>query len=1271
MRNFLFQKRYLHCFCLILFLAYSQFVVGQTKTIPVIIDWEYVDISAHYSNDSLEKILALNEATFFQSNEQALPWQLLNIQTTENVRIDFISCEPTRADTIDLNVFNEFDFAFAQLTNDFVIKQHTARNIIRTYIQPLKIENGKLIRLVSGLLTYTETPITKKQDEIPYTSSSVLAEGEWYKLGVTQKGIYKIAYQDLIDLGIDVATINPKHISIFGNGGAAMPEANQTYYPDDLAENAIFISGENDNKFDEEDAILFYGEEPIEWVYNSKSQQYEHATNVYTDTVYYFLRVDNTTLGKRIQNIPFIQEEASNTITDFHDYLIHKKEEQSPAPFGRLWVGDMISSDEVSEINLLFQIPGLIKSHKIKTAIETVGYSKKNIYWDAFANGTPIIKHKMMNSTGDHWFSRISADTSAFISDSENININLRIETTVSANFWIHYVQLNFRRALQYSNQTFFFRISPQEFSDKLSQLEINGYHQNMMIWNISDPKNIASVYFELSDNKAIFKERFTRQQEYVAFNNDTFLSIASGRKLENQNLHQLGNADMIIICPKEWIEQGEELADLHQQLDGLNTIVVDVEEIYNEFGNGTCDPSSIRNFVRMIYTRSDKNLKYLLLFGDTSFDFRDKLGYNSNSITAYQSKESLNETYSYVTDDYFALLDLTEGYECSGTVDIGVGRLPVNTKQQAVDMVNKIKHYCLAQQTIGQWRNKMLVMADDEDGNEYVNQSEKLAIQIDTSAKNLVVNKLYIDAFEQIRVSEGYRYPEANKILLKKFDEGLFILNYIGHGGVLGITDEKVLTSADAMNLKNGDKLPFMLSATCEMTRFDDPSIVSLGELLILNKNGGIIATFTTSRPVYPSPANSALRAFYKGLFKKNGAIATLGDAFMNAKSNASYLCFPLIGDPALKLAYPQKKIICTYVKTKENEGIPSSDIQTTVSAMESLFVEGHITDLQGNLDTHFNGYLIPQLFDKKSVYHTLGNDPNSLVQTFQQFDNVLHNGKVSVENGKFKFMFKLPLDIRYDTGYAKLSLYAYDTITFKDATGTYNDLFIGGIAKDVVIDTQGPDITLYWNDPSFVSGQIVDDKGTLFAEFHDPQGIHYSTNAIGRDITLTHNEQSNLSRIINHLFDPKTDDFTRGNLKVDFTSLENGEHQLKLKAWDLHNNLSEKEIRFIVAKTHSDAISHVLNYPNPFRTTTTFSFENDDFETIFDVLIDIFDIYGNHIIQLKGEKHPHVKDILEWDGKDARGNILGSGTYIYRVIVSNEKGMRKIFNQRLVYIR
>ena len=1270
MRNFLFRKRYLHCFCLILFLAYSQFVIGQTKTIPITIDWEYLDIGVLYhSNDSLKKILALNEAAFFQSNDQALPWQLLDIQTTDNVRIDFISCEPTQADTIDLNVFNEFDFK--QLTNDFTTKQHCARNTVRTYIQPLKIENGKLIRFISGSLAYIETAVTEKQDKISYASASVLAEGEWYKLGVTQKGIYKIAHQDLIDLGIDVATINPKHISIFGNGGAAMPEANHTYYPDDLAENAIFISGENDNKFDEEDYILFYGEEPAEWVYNSKFKRYEHTTNIYTDTVYYFLRTDNPSQGKRIQHIPFIQEDAFTFITDFHDYLVHKKEETSRAPFGRLWVGDMISSDETSEINLLFQIPGLIKSRKVKALIETVGYSKKLFYWDAFANEIPIIEHEMMNSTGDHWYSRISADSASFVSTSENIYINLRIQATVSANFWIHYVQLNFRRALQYNDQPLFFRISPPELSSRLTQLEIDKSHQNMLIWDISDPKNIASVDFVLSDNKAIFKGKFTTQKEYVAFDNNAFRTITSGRKLENQNLHRFESADMLIVCPKEWIEQGEELADLHQQLDGLNSIVVDIEEIHNEFGNGTCDPSGIRNFVRMIYTRSDKNLKYLLLFGDASFDFRDKLGYNGNIISAYQSKESLNEVYSYVTDDYFALLDLPEGYECLGTVDIGVGRLPVNTKQQAVDVVNKIKHYCLAQQTIGQWRNNMLVMADDEDSNEYVKQSERLAIQIDTSAKNLVVNKLYIDAFEQIRVSEGDRYPEANKALLKKFDEGLFILNYIGHGGVLGITDEKVFTSADAMNLKNSDKLPFMLSATCEMTRFDDPSIVSLGELLILNKNGGIIATFTTSRPVNATPANSALRAFYKGLFKSNGEIATLGEAFMNAKSADSYLCYPLIGDPALKLAYPQKKIICTYVKTKENDGIPSFDIQTTVSAMESLFVEGHITDLQGNLDEHFNGYLIPRLFDKKSVYHTLGNDPSSSVQAFQQFDNVLHNGKVSVENGKFKFMFKLPLDIRYDTSYAKLSLYAYDTITFKDATGTYNNLLIGGIAEDVVIDTQGPDITLYWNDPSFVSGQIVDDKGTLFAEFHDPQGIHYSTNAIGRDITLTHNEQSNSSRIINHLFEPKTDDFTRGNLKVDFTSLENGEHQLKLKAWDLHNNPSEKEIRFIVAKTHSDAISRVLNYPNPFRTTTTFSFENDDFETIFDVLIDIFDIYGNHVIQLKGEKYPYVKDILEWDGKDARGNILGSGTYVYRMIVSNEKGMRKVFNQRLVYIR
>lgn len=1267
-----FQKYRFFFLTLILFC--SQFVVGQSKTISIVIDWTYPDSNElEYSDTFLEKIYTHNEAAFFQKDDQVFPWQQIDIQTKINTTTNTIVYKVLQADTIDITSSDSFDFN--KLSNTFEIQQFQSRNTFKTYIRPLKIENGKLIRFISGTLTYTEAPFTEKHDETTrFATTSVLTEGKWYKLGVTQKGIYKITHQELQDLGIELSNVNPKHISIFGNGNAMLPEANQAACYDDLIENAIFVSGENDNKFDENDYILFYGEEPVTWNYDVEKQQYIHTTNIYTDTIYYFLRIDNSFQGKRIQNTAYLQEEASVIKTDFNDFVLYKKEESSVAPFGRIWVSDMLTIADISEKEIQLQIPKFVQSHEIKASIEVIGHSSKKLFWSVSANDIKLIDSAAISSSGTHTLGVASARSTSFSSDSENLSFRINLHGSSNARLWLNYIQLNFRRKLQYDNQSLFFRFSPQDLSNKLTQIEINNGHQNMTIWDVSDPQSISSTDFIVTNNKAIFKEHLTNQKEYIAFDNNNLLSIASAKKIENQNLHQLQNAEMIIICSKQWLEQGEDLANLHLQLDNLLSVVVDIDEIHNEFGNGTCDPSGIRNFVRMLYTRSN-NLKYLFLFGDASYDFRDKLGYGSNFISTYQSVNSLNEVYSRVTDDYFALMDLDEGNECAGIIDIGVGRIPVTTQQQAIDVVNKIKHY-LSQQTIGQWRNNMLVMTDDEDGTIYVDQGEELTTQLKTIAKNLNTNKIYIDAFEQIRVSEGDRYPEANKALMRKFDEGMLVFNYIGHGGVLGITDEKVFTSSDAMTLNNIDKLPFMFSGTCEMTRFDDPSIVSLGEQLILNKNGGIIATYTTARPVQGTTAFSLLKNFYQNLFKSDGEIVSLGEAFLLSKSTGNsagsigFLPFPLIGDPALKLAYPQKKITCTYVKTEENNGNPIFDTQTIIGPSGTLFVEGHITDLQGNLDRNFNGYLIPRFFDKESVYHTLGNDPNSQIREFKQFDNVLYEGKISIINGKFKFSFSLPIDINNTVSGSKLSLYAYDTITFEDASGLYTDLFVGGVTEDLVIDTIGPDITLYWNNSNFVSGQIIDtDKGALFVELYDPQGIHFCSNTIGRDITLTHNNQVNSSQILNHLFEPKVDIFGSGTIKIDFDKLEEGEHRLKVKAWDLHNNSSEKEIWFTFEKTRSDVFSRIINYPNPFRTSTTFAFENDDSETIFDVLIDIFDVYGIHIMQLRGKKIPYVENIVTWNGLDFSGKKLNSGTYIYRVIISDKNGIQKVFNQKLIY--
>jgi hypothetical protein len=1114
-------------------------------------------------------------------------------------------------------------------------------------------------------------------DENPpvYNAESVLKTGNWYKLSIIESGIYKIDYEALVKMGVEPASIDPRKIGIYFNGNGILPEDNGHVRHDDLFENDIFVSGQADGIFNSDDYILFYGSSATKWKHNVFSSRFEHEINPYSDTSFYFICLNQISAGKRISTKAQSSLQPTKYFNQFLDYQYHENDSINLMLSGRQWYGEEFSiGDANKQFNFIF--PDLVKERKAYLRFELVARSiAEDVYCIVKANGETLYDSIK--------FARLSADSqihgretnknAEFESETDNINISIPfIAQDGSSRAWLNYLRLNAWRWLIYHNKPLFFRNPESVGNSAVSTFSIANAPAFLRLWDITNPLKPVDQQFSLQSDSLKFTIETDTLHEYILIDDKDFKQFVTAQKIPNQNLHLLSSCDMLIITDMQFISEANEIKNIHWEEDALECIVVDIEQIYNEFGCGSPDITALRDFIRMVYNKSEKNLKYVLLFGDASYDYRDRITGNTNFVPTYQSTSSLIDTRSFLSDDYFGLMDFTEGEDMIGSLDLGIGRLPVSNSEDARVVVNKIKQYIASgNDNTGEWRNNITFVADDGNGNLHLDQAETLSKQIDTARFEMNVGKIYTDAYKRVSVTGGFRFPDANKALHEDIEEGSLIINYTGHGGITGLTDEKLFTIADISSLTNAEKMPFFITATCEFSRFDNPKFVSAGERLLMQPNGGAIAMMTTTRVAF-SHSNFALnRKLYYAIFDRADVeFKRLGDIIRLAKTpaNENINNFTLLGDPALRLNYPSKNIITT----KFNGQIPISAADT-VHAMSGIAVEGKIVDYEGVEVIDFNGYLDIKMFDKKTTYRTLANDQSSNAVNFNYFNKLLYKGRVSVVNGVFKANFLLPKDLSFNYGNAKISYYAFDTTTYDDATGAYSNLMVGGIDETVAVDENGPEIEMYLNKGDFVSGDTILPDPLLFARITDPQGVNYLGTSIGRDIILTINNQTADEVNLNSYFQPDIDNFSSGSLVFDLSELPLGSYTLEIKAWDLHNNSSIKSIEFVIATNSDLSVAQVFNYPNPFKDETAFTFHHNQQDGLFDVEIEVFTISGDWVTTLAARVESVASQSLPvyWNGKDHNGQPIDSGTYVYRMLITDNEGRRSEVNQRFVIVR
>lgn len=1108
-----------------------------------------------------------------------------------------------------------------------------------------------------------------------FVANSVLRNGNWYRMAVTQTGIHKISYADLEAMGIDPSSTDPRQIRIYGNGSGMLDEAVSVPRPDDLMENAIYVHGENDGSFDPEDYILFYGESPVSISYNAFYQKYEHQVNYYSDYTYYFLTTD-LGQGIRVTEAATVTQEATHIVNTFEDIYYHEKEELNLIKSGQQWYGEVFNTQLEYEFG--FDIPYLDVTQPVYMKASLAGRSTTSTEFNLLANGELVQTLDVPSIVlGSSIYARtILSNYEQFYVDGDQVSIGISFYKPGTTDMgWLNYIELNVARKLVFEGGQMNFRDTRSTGTGNIAQYEIESPADNARIWNVTDQYSVTTLPVSTTGSGYVFKNHADELYEYIIFDGSMYYTPEFVEKVENQDLHSLQPVDFVIVSYPDFLEQAQRLADFHRQNDGMTVHIVTPQQIYNEFSSGAQDVSAIRDFMKMLYDRTDESARpmYLLLFGDASYDFKGILPEDNNLVPAYQSRESLKMAASFVTDDYFGCLDEDEGSNGSGTVDIGVGRFPVHTVEQAVQAVDKVFRYAgMARENFGPWRNEICFVGDDEDNNIHLNQAEGLTEIADSLGASFNVTKIYLDAYEQLLTPSGTRYPDANLAIDESVASGSLLVNYTGHGGEIGWAYERVLDIPAIQAYKNAYNMPAFVTATCEFSRYDDPGLVSAGELVFMNPEGAGIGLFTTTRLAYSQSNYTLNKRFYYEAFRIDsltGDYPRMGDLIRVSKtpSNQNIKNFVLLGDPALMLAYP-KMIVKTLEIINENEGRPAD----TIHALSRVTVRGRVEDLDGNHLTNYNGILYSTVYDKPVVYKTRGNDPTSKVTEFLVQDKVLFKGESTIVGGEFEFSFIVPKDISYQFGEGKISYYAVDTSSLTDASGS-DVICIGGSDSLTAEDVTGPSIELYLNHEEFRSGDITTETPLLIAKLFDESGINTVGNGIGHDIVAVIDGDYKTSVVLNDYFNPATDSFQGGEIFYPLGPFGNGKHTLTLKAWDVYNNSSEASIEFLVNTGEKLVISRVQTQPNPLSDHASFVFYHNKPGVGMDVTIRIYNLMGQFCDQMNYsfQTESLQSDPYPWDGRDDHGHELPPGLYVYLLAVTSEDGFVAEVSQKLMICR
>lgn len=1157
-------------------------------------------------------------------------------------------------------------------------KQKIARILVPYYVT--KDDNKGALKNYQLAVHYqadVQSHLSQKASLISATQS-LLSLGNWYKIAVPKEGIYKIDRNFLSEQGIPVNNVNFQHLRIFGHGGTVISESVESDQPDDLMENAVFYSSNNSN-MSAQDYVLFYATGPIEWK-PTPSETFEHQPNYYENQSYYFITFDHGA-GLKIQSENHLNETPSLQVHNSSDYYLYHQDSIHPSRMGKQWYSQRISSMGTSNMVHQRQLPlaNAIGDVKLRTKLAVASNSNSNQANLSIDN--QLLTNELFPGTGINYKIREKILQNSFPASGGNQTLKIQYQLSGTGTVYLGFIEANFKRPITFSasGRTFNSFETDQISENDFASFHIKSANAQTKVWNIVNPNKVYEVAGQLNGNEYVIHDQGGKAQRYISFSGSDFPKPAYKGTVANQNLHALPATAYLILSPEQFLNQANELANFHRDKYGTHVTVVDVKKIYNEFSSGSQDIAAIRNFIKMLYDRGDsqsEELKNVLLFGAASFDYKNKIEPNTNLIPTFQTLNSEGYVSTYPTDDFFALLDNGESINSFNSfMDIGIGRIPATNVQEAQDFVNKIKHYH-SPASFGSWKMQAALVADDKEiGMNHLNDCESITQPFLNNLPEFTLHKIYSDAHPVVSGASGNRYPTMNQAINERIYQGTFYMSYSGHGSPVRWSHEAILTPDDYDRWTNIDALPLMITATCDFGRYDEPNPEdrSAGTKILLNNKGGAIAMITTTQAVYASSSTSLTTELVNQTFQRdsNGLYPSLGQSYMNGKNTAlgqNAAKFALLGDPAMTLAFPKHQVLVDSVVEITNNGTVLTD---TFKALGKYKVYGSVESYQNQLQSNFNGTIELNLFGQKEQVNTINNFAGT-TPSFESQTNIIVNQKGRVANGQFELEIIVPKDINFEYGDTKVGLYAFSDA--EDAMGIIDSFTIGGYSNNPSENDIPPTVNVYLYDSIYHYAGFTDPDPVIFIDLEDDIGFNISGSSVGHDLIAILNEDFQNPMVLNNFFESSIEGPHKGHVYYPLYNLPEGEHVITVRAWDVHNNMGEGHVRFVVKKQEEDSleIRNLINFPNPFKDATQFVFEHNLKHQEVDVQIDIFNTAGKFVKRLEANTTPSSNKVyINWSGEDENDQPLPKGIYFYKVTLIKDKKIIDQAYQKLLLLR
>ncbi len=1111
------------------------------------------------------------------------------------------------------------------------------------------------------LLFLSVVQVARGNQTTPVESKSLFASGRWVKIEANSTGIHQISFSWLKNIGF----LHPESVRLFGSRNEEMSSWNNV-----LAQNRpVQIPTFRVNEGTGNESLLFYVQGPIKWEYDPVSARYFRSRNQSARGKSWYYLTDQAGVDLRLPTSTEPPEEPETKIADFDDFGLWEEENLNLLESGKRWFTALVPGGTI--LKKTFSIPDRLEAEPVKLNIHAAGRSIFPTGMELSLNGVVQgnLSFSPIQPSSDGDFATADSLQIAAHSSGTDLTISLKYNGSASDQCWFDNVVWQVRSVLNYRGNPLLFRDSRSVGKTMTVEYQVAGVTSGLQLWEVTNPLSPRQIAYRTGANQLRFKVRNDTLRSFLLFDpTGQYPGCTKLEEAKNADLLQMEAPEYLVVAPSQFYEQAIRLAQFHRLTDGMTVEVATIESVFNEFSGGYPDVAAIRNFIRMLYAKqsgvSGSVLKYLLLFGKGTYDpVHDATENNPNWIPGNQSENSLQAINSFVTDDYFGFMDLNKGNQ-SGTVDIGIGRIPAVSLTEASNAVNKIIGYGI-DKTLGNWRNNLTFIGDDKDDNIHVADSEALATLVETRNPEFQTSKIYLDAYPLVFTPEE-RYPQVNEAIRRSVQNGSLIVNYIGHASEDGLAHERVLTIPEIDAFTNKYRLPLFVTATCEFSRWDMTMKRSAGEHLLFNPSGGAIALLSATRLVYSASNFGINKSFFNHVFDRDdqGAPLRLGDLIKIVKNENSgsinTLKFCLLGDPALRLNFPDYRTKCLDINHQSVDKFSGN-----LSPLSLVTIGGALMNQQGRKVEGLNGNMIATIYDQPVTKKTLGNG-GVIPFSYTQRENIIFNGDVAVKNGEFSYSFVVPKDVSFNEEAGLIRYYFSDGKV--DGNGSFSNIYFNGSDTNPITDAKGPEITLYLENENFREGASVSPNPLLLVYLKDDNGINTTGFGIGHDLTLELDGNTAAPVLLNDFYQTDPGTWKSGTILFPMSTLSTGYHTLKVKVWDTANNSTSATLSFYVNKNL--IINSLSTFPNPFSDVTRFLITQNRYDELLDVNLEILDLAGRKLYashQALVSRGYEINDLI-WN-PNQMSPVPGVGIYIYRITLTDHSGFQTKRTGRLVW--